>query len=289
MSRLEGQVTLITGGARGQGRAHAVAHAREGARIVVTDIGEQLPSALYGMGTQEELDETVRLVEELDQRCIAIKADARDSGQMAGAVETALAEFGRIDNLIINHGISSTGGWDVDEDAFDEMISVNLKGVWIAAKSVIPHMIERGEGGSIVITASPAGIKPFHGLLAYCTAKAGALAIMRSLAAELAPHSIRANAILPAFVATPMTMNPALMDLFAGKEGATAEDIDLPVRTLHLLPEGPVQPEAIAGSGVFLCSDEARIITGHALPVEAGLLNQPPGVPWAMWDVLGAG
>lgn len=289
MNRLEGQVTLITGGARGQGRAHAVTQAREGAQIVVTDIVEQLPSVQYGMGTQEELDETVRLVENLDQRCVALKADARDAEQMRGVVETAVSEFGRIDNLIVNHGIATTGGWNVDEEAFDEMISVNLKGVWQACKAVVPHMIERGGGGSIVITASPAGVRPLYQLFAYCTAKAGALAIMRGLSAELAPHRIRANAVLPAFVETPMTMNPAIMDLFAGKEGATREEIELPVRTLHLLPEGPVQPEAIADAALFLCSDEARVITGHALPVEAGLLNQPPGVPWAMWDVLAGG
>lgn len=288
MGRLDGQVTLITGGARGQGRAHALAQAREGAQIVITDIAEQLPTVQYGMGTQEELDETVRLVEELDQRCVALKADARDAEAMRAVADTAMSEFGRIDNLIVNHGIATTGGWDVDEDAFDEMISVNLKGVWIAAKATVPHMIEQGSG-SIVITASPAGVRPLYQLFAYCTAKAGALAIMRSLSAELAPHRIRANAVLPAFVETPMTMNPTLMNLFAGKEGATKEDIDLPVRTLHLLPEGPVQPEAIADAALFLCSDEARVITGHALPVEAGLLNQPPGVPWAMWDVLAGG
>lgn len=287
MGRLDGKVTLVTGGARGQGRAHAVAQAKEGAQVVITDICEQLDSVQYGMGTEDEMAETVRLVEDLDQRCVAVKADARDAGAMQAAAQTAISEFGQIDTLIVNHGIATVGGWDVDEADFDEMISVNLKGVWQAAKAVVPHMIEAGNGGSIIITSSPAGVQPLYQLFAYCTAKAGALGIMRSLSADLAPHRIRANGILPAFIETPMTMNKGLMDLFAGKEDATHEDIALPVKTLHLLPESGLPPEIIANAGVFLASDESQYITGVALPVDAGILNQPPGVPWAMWEHLG--
>lgn len=288
MGRLDGKVVIITGGARGQGRAHALAQAREGARVVVTDIARQLDSVPYEMGTAAELDETVRLVEELDQRCVAVQADARDAAEMRQVAEAAMSEFDRIDSLIVNHGIASVGGWDVEEEAFDEMISVNLKGVWQTCRAVLPHMIEADNGGAVVITASPAGVRPLYQMMAYCTAKAGALAIMRNLAAEMAPHRIRVNALLPAFVETPMVRNSTLIDLFAGREGATWEELDLPVRSLHLLPQGPVKPEAIAEAGVFLCSEESSVTTGHALPVDAGVLSHPPGVPWAMWEHLGS-
>lgn len=286
MGRLDGKVTIVTGGARGQGRAHAIAQATEGASVVIMDAPGTVNSVNYGLGTEDDMAETVRMVEDLDQRCVAVKADARNLDDMQRVADTAISEFGQIDSLIINHGIVSINDWTCEEEAFDEMIAVNLKGVWNSARAVLPHMIDAGRGGAVVITASIAGVRPLWKLFAYNVAKAGALGIMRSLAIDMAPHSIRCNAIMPGMVETPIVVgNDEIMNLFAGTEsGAKREDIELPAKMLHLLPVSLMPPSAQAAAGVYLTSDEGKYVTGVALPVDSGSIMQPPGMPWAAWD-----
>lgn len=284
MGKLDGKVAIISGGARGQGRAHAIAQASEGAQIVIMDAPGELKSVDYPVGTEEDLQETVRLVEDLDQRCVAVQADARNIADMRRVADTAMSEFGQIDTLIINHGIVSVNDWNCDDEAFDEMMDVNLKGVWNAARATLPHMIDAGRGGSVTITASIAGVRPLWQLFAYNVAKAGALGIMRHLAIDLAPHSIRSNAIMPGMVDTPIVNNDVILNLFAGTEsGATQADIEMPAKMLHLLPVSLMPPTAQAAAGVYLSSDDAKFVTGVALPVDAGSIMQPPGMPWAAW------
>jgi SDR family mycofactocin-dependent oxidoreductase len=279
MGRLDGKVALITGAARGQGRSHAVTLAREGAQIVATDLCEQIESVPYALATQADLDETVRLVEDLDQRALGIKADARSSDQMRAAVEETVSEFGRLDILVVNHGTVIPVGWEqMTDDIWDEQIETLLSAVWRTTRAAIPQMIEQG-GGSIVFTSSVAGLTGYYSMAAYTAAKHGVIGLMRALSADLAPSWIRVNAVCPTNVATPLLHNQTMLDLFTGKPGATVEDMAWPAQTMNLLPIPWVEPEDVSNAVLFLASEESRYMTGVALPVDAGLLNQPPGVP----------
>ncbi|SDZ13365.1 (+)-trans-carveol dehydrogenase [Geodermatophilus africanus] len=277
--RLEGTVALITGGARGQGRAHAIRMAEEGADIVVTDLCEQLPFVPYAMGTREELDETLAEVEKRDRRCLAITADARDSAQMHDAIARTVNEFGRLDTLVVNHGIGLPH--PVEEEAsdeiFDAVVETNLTAVWRTVRAAIPHMKERG--GAIIVTASAGGLVPLLGQPGYVAAKHGLIGLVKALAAELAPYWIRVNAVCPTCVATPMLHNQAIQTLFSGgKPDATVADIVFPAQAMNLLPVPWIEPEAVSHAMVYLASDEAKYVTGIALPIDAGMSNQPPGI-----------
>jgi SDR family mycofactocin-dependent oxidoreductase len=280
MGRVDGKVVLITGAARGQGRSHAVTLAAEGASIIAIDICDQIASVPYAMATQADLDETVRLVEALDRRCLGIKADCRSSEQMKSVVDAAIAEFGRIDILSVNHGIFSINPWDeVTGEEWDDTIATDLTGVWRATRPVIPHMIEQG-AGAIVFTSSGAGLSSVRRMGPYLAAKHGVIGLMRWLAAELAPHWIRVNAICPGNVATPMVHNPQVLSVFSGgKADATVDDAAFAAQAMSLLPIPWLQPEDISRALLFLACDEARYITSFAMPVDAGYLIQPPGIP----------
>lgn len=280
MGRLEGKIALVTGGARGQGRSHAVRLAEEGAQIVVTDICEQLDTVGYPMSTQADLDETVTLVEALDRRCIGIKADARDEGAMEAVVERAVTEFGKLDVLAINHGIVIAQDWDKwTKQAWDDVIETDLNGVWVTARAALPQMVEQG-GGSVVITASCSGLQAQLSMLPYMAAKHGVIGLTRSLAAEMAPHWVRVNSVCPTNVSTPMIHNDMVAKMFAGgREDATIEDMEFPATAMNLLPIPWVEPVDISNAVLFLASDDARYITGYSMPVDAGMLNQPPGIP----------
>ncbi|MDT5292162.1 MAG: hypothetical protein QOF88_7051 [Mycobacterium sp.] len=280
MGRLDGKVALITGGGRGQGRSHAQLLAREGADIVVTDICEPIPAvAPYDTATQDDLDTTAKLVENLDRRCLAIKADARSSAEMKRVVDTAVAEFGRIDVLAVNHGVAINLPWDQQTDTvWDTVIENNLSAVWRVARAVVPQMISQGSG-SIIFTASTAAVTPYPSLSAYSAAKTGVLGLMRSLATELGPYTIRVNAVLPGNTGTPMLHSQSVLDMFNGGPGGTVEKMQFPSQATMLLPIPWLEPEDISAAVSFLASDDARHITGVALPVDGGTLTQPPGIP----------
>ena len=273
MERLDGKVALITGGARGQGRSHALAFAREGADIVVCDVAKQLPTAPYPLAAEEDLIETATMVEDLDRRCVAIKADVRDGEQMQGVVERVVEEFGRVDILLANAGIESFGkAWELTDEQWDEMIGVNLTGVWQSCKFVVPHMIERRRG-VILMTSSIAGLKGLANEAHYCAAKHGVVGLMRSLAIELAPYNVRVNAIHPSSVDTPIIKNQAMYTLFSGgNPDATLEDVTHVFRELNLLDVPWIGPQDISNAMLWLASDEARYVTGVTLPVDAGLM-----------------
>jgi SDR family mycofactocin-dependent oxidoreductase len=268
MGRLDDRVAVITGGARGQGRAHAVRLAQEGADVVVCDITEDLATVPYGLATQEDLDLTVKLVEEQGRRCVAVRGDVRSTADMQAVADRAMAEFGRIDIHLANAGILSLSDttWDLTDEQWDEMIAVNLTGVFKSCRAVVPHILAGGCGGSIVITSSIAGLKGVMACTHYTAAKHGVVGLMRTLARELAPHMIRVNTIHPTGVDSPMSNN----DFFPKWMEENPELAD-PMRG-NMMPVDAMPMEDVAAGVAWLVSDEARWVTGVTLPIDAGFL-----------------
>jgi (+)-trans-carveol dehydrogenase len=274
MGRLDGKVAFITGAARGQGRSHALRMAQEGADIVAVDVVRQLPTVEYTMSSPDDLAETVRQVEALDRRIVAREADVRDYGALKSALDEGVAELGRLDIVSANAGIFSQGRADeLSDESWEEMIGVNLTGVWHTAKAAIPHLRAGGNGGSIIITSSTAGIKGFENFAHYVSAKHGVVGLMRTLALELAPDMIRVNTVHPTSVDTEMIQNDMLYALFAPDlepEQRTRETLGERFQTMNALPIPWVEPVDISNAVLWLASDESRYVTGVMLPVDAG-------------------
>jgi SDR family mycofactocin-dependent oxidoreductase len=271
--RVEGKVAFITGAARGQGRSHAVRLAQEGADIIAVDICADVRGLPYAGATQADLAETVREVEALDRRIHAVTADVRDYGAVANAVADGVAQFGRLDIVAANAGIGSSPheAAELEEQTWQDMIDVNLTGVWHAAKAAIPHLKAGGQGGSIVLTSSAAGLKGYANIAHYVSAKHAVVGLMKTLAVELAPHFIRVNSIHPTQVDTPMIQNEATWRLFRPDlDHPTRADFEPASQAMNLLPIPWVEPADISNAVLFLASDEARYITGVPLPVDAG-------------------
>jgi (+)-trans-carveol dehydrogenase len=270
--RVEGKVAFITGAARGQGRSHAIRLAQEGADIIAIDLCAQVDSVPYPMSTPDHLAQTVREVEALDRRIVATQADVRDYGAVKAALDAGVAELGRLDIVAANAGISSVGrAEELPEQTWQDMIDINLTGVWHAAKAAIPHLKAGGRGGSIIITSSAAGLMAMENIGHYVTAKHGLVGLMRTLALELAPDSIRVNSLHPTTVNTAMIQNAPTYALFRPDlENPTAEDAAESLLTLNALPVKWVEPIDISNALLFLASDEARYITGVTLPIDAG-------------------
>lgn len=268
-SRFEGKVALITGAARGQGRAHAVRFAEEGADIIAVDICEQIETAAYPLACPEDLDETVNLVEKTGRRIVADRADVRDFAHLRWVVANAVAELGRIDFVLANAGLApGVGLANPTVNAYVDAIDVMLNGVYYTIEAALPHMLEHGDG-AIVITSSAAGFKSVarnfdmreHGLAGYVAAKHGVIGLMRYYATILAEKQIRVNTVHPTGVATPMIQNqmmddqPAFAQVFA-----------------NLLPVDVIDPEDVTEAMLYLCGRSGRYITGVTLPVDAGIL-----------------
>ena len=274
--RVEGKVAFITGAARGQGRSHAVRLAQEGADIIAVDLAGQVASVPYPMATPEDLDQTVKEVEALDRRIVARQADVRDYAALKSALDEGVAQLGRLDIVCANAGIASFGPADeLDETTWRDMIDINLTGMWHTCKAAIPHLVEGGRGGSIVITSSDAGLKGFPNLAHYVSAKHGVVGLMRTLALELAPHMIRVNSLHPTSVNTDMIQNAPTYELFApdlAEKDRTKERLTERFQAMNALPIPWVEPVDISNAVLFLASDEARYITGVPLPVDAGFM-----------------
>jgi SDR family mycofactocin-dependent oxidoreductase len=270
MGKFDGKVALITGGARGQGRSHAVTFAREGADIAFCDIASQMETVPYPMSSSDDVKETVQLVEELDRRCLAVTADVRDRAQMEEFAEQARTELGRIDFCLANAGIFSFGQIAaMGEQVWTEMIDVNLTGVFHAFRAVLPGMIEQGSG-RIVATSSMAGKGGFPNVGHYVAAKWGVIGLVKTTAMEVAPHGITVNAICPTSVDTMMIQNEAAYRLFLpDHENPTREDAAAAFQTLNPIPVPWIEPVDISNAMVFLCSDEARYISGETIAVAA--------------------
>ncbi|MCU1659208.1 MAG: short-chain dehydrogenase/reductase [Pseudonocardiales bacterium] len=272
MGRVEGKVAFITGAARGQGRSHAIRLAQEGADIIAVDICAQVDSVPYPMSTRDDLEQTVKEVEALDRRIVATQADVRDFDAVKRAVDDGVAQLGRVDIVSANAGIASFGpAADLSEQSWQDMIDINLTGVWHTAKATIPHLIGGGRGGSIIITSSAAGLMGYPNLAHYVSAKHGLVGLMRALALELAPHLIRVNSLHPTQVNTDMIMNESTWKLFSpDSDNPTIEDFRPASQEANALPIPWVEPVDISNALLFLASDEGRYITGVTLPVDAG-------------------
>ncbi|PQP10480.1 mycofactocin-coupled SDR family oxidoreductase [Rhodococcus opacus] len=272
--RVAGKVAFITGAARGQGRSHAVRLAEEGADIIAVDICENIDSVTpyFNLATEEDLDETVHLVEGLGRRIVAHKVDVRDRPGMQKAIDDGISQLGGLDIVVANAGISSYGrSWELTEDQWNDMIGVNLTGVYNTAAVAIPAMIEAGRGGSIMLVSSVGGLKGFQQLGHYVAAKHGVVGLMRTMANELGPYNIRVNTIHPTTVDTTMCQNPGTYAMFTPGEPEPSQEKAMPGFTsLNILPIPWVDPVDISNAVLFLGSDEARYVTGVAFPVTAG-------------------
>jgi SDR family mycofactocin-dependent oxidoreductase len=261
---VSGRVALVTGAARGQGRAHALALAGAGADVVACDLARDAPTVPYGLAAEADLEETARAVRETGRRCVTAVADAASVPDMEAAVAAA-AELGALEVVCANAGVISFGrAWELSEAQWDQVVATNLRGVWATCRAAIPGMIERERGGSIVITGSAASLRGYPGIAHYAAAKHGVVGLMRTLAIELAPHRIRANCVLPGGVRTPMGLAGPMQGWLAGEPDAS--------RALTaLLPVDLVEPEDVSAAVAWLASDSARFVTGVVLPVDAGV------------------
>jgi (+)-trans-carveol dehydrogenase len=252
MARLEGKVAFITGAARGQGRSHAVRLAEEGADIIAVDIAVDIDMA-----------QTVKEVEALDRRIVASQADVRDYDGLKAALDDGVARLGRL----VSFGTAE----ELTEQAWQDVIDVDLTGVWHTVKAAIPHLRAAG-GGSIIIMNSDAGLKGSPNLGHYAAAKHGLVGLMQSLANELAPDMVRVNTVHPGAVDTDMIHNQAMYrHLLPDHRGdITREEVAPVFQTLNALPIPWLESVDISNAVLFLASDEARYITGVSLPVDAG-------------------
>jgi (+)-trans-carveol dehydrogenase len=273
--KLEGKVAFITGAARGQGRSHAVRLAEEGADIIAVDVLEQIVDTPYPPATEEDLAETARQVEALDRRIVTAKADVRDLASLTSAVDDGVAQLGRLDIVAANAGVLTgmTPTSSMDDDLWDDMVDINLSGVWRSVKAAVPHIRAGGRGGAIVFTSSIFGLRGTGTSGHYVAAKHGIVGLMRSLAIELGPEMIRVNTIHPTQVDTDMIQNDRMYRAFSPeKDAPTREDFAPKSQAMHLLPVPWVEPRDISNALLFLVSDDARYITGVSLPVDLGML-----------------
>jgi SDR family mycofactocin-dependent oxidoreductase len=271
VGRLSGKTALITGGARGQGRSHAITFAREGADIITCDLVSQVATVPYPMSVPDDLNETVKLVEEQDRRCVAMQADVRDTAQLQAVVERGIAEFGKIDILVANAGIvAPVPLLDITDDDWSDMIDIDLTGVFKSIRAVAPHMVER-RSGRIIATASIVGRIGASGLSHYAAAKWGVIGLVKSAALEFGPYGVTVNAVCPTNVDTPMIQNPAMYALFApGVQNPTRDDVTPGFSSLNALPVPWVQVQDISEGMLYLAAESGRYVTGETLTIAAG-------------------
>ncbi len=269
MGRFTGKVAFVTGAARGQGRAEAVRFAQEGADVVISDICAPVATNQVTPASPDDLDETVRLAEKAGARVIAKQADVRDLTALESLAAEAVNELGHIDIVVANAGILSWGNaWELSTESWNELIDINLTGVFHTIRATVPHMIQQGTGGSIILTSSAAGLKGQPFTLAYTAAKHGVVGICRGLANELGEFDIRVNSIHPAGVATAMMDVPGLFDMIQ------AHATTLAPLFMNTLPHHSMTADDVAGVVAWLASDESRFLTGAQIPVDIGSCNR---------------
>ncbi|MGX9787816.1 mycofactocin-coupled SDR family oxidoreductase [Mycobacterium sp. MMS18-G62] len=285
-NRLDGKVAFITGAGRGQGRAHAVRMAQEGADVIAVDICEDIKSNPYPMASAEDLDQTTKLVTDLGRRILAIKADVRERDQLRAAVEAGLSEFGHLDIVVANAGILPMAMGDPEASDFVDATDVDLLGVMNAVAVSIRHL---GDGSSVIVTGSTAGMMPNTtnnpvmgpGGAGYGWSKRTLIGYVEEMAVHLAPRFIRVNAIHPTNVNTHLLHNEGLYKSFRPDlENPTREDVEPAFTFFQAMPIPYIEPEDVANLAVFLASDESRYITGQQIRIDAGsLLKFPAGPP----------
>ena len=274
MSELAGKTALVTGAGRGQGRTHAVALAREGANVVVTDLHQDISPVPYTLASEDDLAETVSLVEAEDVRALSLTVDVRDSAQLEQAAERAVAEFGSLDIVCANAGIWAAADLaSMTDEQWKTVIDINLTGVFFTVRAAAHQMVPQGSG-RIICTASTAARSGMANFGNYVAAKWGVLGLMKTAALKLAPHGITVNAICPACVKTDMMYeNYALYGIFCPDldEPTTADVEEVIVTGLHKLPDPWIEPEEVSDIVVFLASERGSHITGTGIDITAGL------------------
>ena len=271
MGEVEGRVALVTGAARGQGRAHAIALANEGADLIVTDLCADIGTVPYPLGTAAELTETVSLVEATGQRCLSMPADIRDTAGIGLVVEAGIEAFGQIDICVANAGVTGYGKFhELDDDTWNDMIDVDLTGTFKTIRAVLPHMIER-RYGRIIATSSMAGRMGNANLAHYVAAKWGVIGMVKSLAMEVANKGITVNAIAPAAVDTAMLHNEAMYKLFCpDMDAPTREDVTPRYQAMNRLGVAWMAPEEVSRAVLFVAADAASSMTGQVIEVSLG-------------------
>ncbi|MCC9196869.1 mycofactocin-coupled SDR family oxidoreductase [Arthrobacter sp. zg-Y820] len=275
MGTLEGKVAFITGAARGQGRSHALRLAREGADIIAVDLCGPVDSVtdFYPPATPEDLKETVRQVEALDRRIVAMEADVRDIEALTAAVNQGVAQLGRLDIVVANAGIFTFGPdtHKVDEQSWQDLMDINVTGVWHTYKAAAEHLIASGAGGSVVIISSLAGFKGLANVAAYTTTKHAVVGLMKSLANELGPLGIRVNTIHPNSVDTLMVKNRKTYQLFRPElDDPQAADAEAAFAGTNPMGKAWIEPEHVSNAVAWLASDQSFYVTGGQIPVDAG-------------------
>ncbi|MGV0991578.1 MAG: mycofactocin-coupled SDR family oxidoreductase [Mycobacterium sp.] len=279
-SMLQGRVAFVTGAARGQGRAYAVRLAREGADVVLADICAPVSDSVpYTASTPEDLQETVRLVEAEGRKALARQVDTRDDAALRALVADAVEQFGRLDIVVANAGVLSWGRlWELTDEQWNTVIDVNLTGTWRTLRAAIPAMIEAGNGGSIVIISSSAGIKATPGNGHYAASKHGLTSLTNTLALELGEYSIRVNSIHPYSIATPMIQNDAMLKVLGKHPSYLHSFAPMPYQPLdkdskEAKRQDFMSAEEAAEVVVWLAGDNSGVLSGSQIVVDRGVMK----------------
>ena len=266
------RVALITGAARGQGRAFAVRLAAAGMDIVAIDVCADVPGIAYSMAGETDLEQTAAAVRAAGRRVLTIRADVRDAAALVDAANDAVTQLGGIDAVIANAGVfAAAHAWETSQEVWDTVLGINLTGTWNTARATIPHLRER-RAGSLLFVSSIAGVKGIEHLGAYAASKHGVVGLMRTLAVELAPDHIRVNAVCPSNVGTDILHNELMYQLF--RPGGERDEASLreAFASVNKMPVPWIEPDDVAAAVAWLVSDEARYVTGVVLPIDAGAL-----------------
>jgi SDR family mycofactocin-dependent oxidoreductase len=269
---LAGQVAVVTGAARGQGRSHALALAREGASVIALDACAPIATVPYPLPAKEDLEDTAEQVRALGAQVIHGVVDVRDLAGLERFVSDAVATLGRLDIVCANAGISTPSPTlTMTEEAWQTTIDINLTGVWKTCRATVPHVIAGGRGGAVIITSSSATAMISNNIAHYTASKHGLIGFMRVLAKELAPHRIRVNTLHPTGVRTPMIFNEPMYRLFRPDlENPDQEDFESVARSHHALGVSSVDPEDVSAAVIYLASAAGRYVTGSTFMLDAG-------------------
>jgi (+)-trans-carveol dehydrogenase len=268
-----GKVALITGAARGQGRAHAVRLAEQGADIIAVDVCQPIETIPYDGATEADLAETVRLVERFDRRVEARQVDVRDFGALKAAVDEGVLALGQLDIVVANAGVMGLllKAWELSEQDWNVTIGVNLTGVWHTVKAAIPHMITQGTGGSVIITSSMAGLRGIANCANYSATKHGLVGLSRTLAKDAGEYGIRVNTVHPGSIPTKLLLHETMYRVFRPDlDEPKLEDCTDAFNGLNILPGTFQQPEDVANAVLWLASDLSRMTTGATLTADGG-------------------
>jgi SDR family mycofactocin-dependent oxidoreductase len=269
---LAGQVAVVTGAARGQGRSHALALAREGASIIALDACTPIATVPYPLPVKEDLEDTAEQVAALGGRVIHGVVDVRDLAGMERFISDAAGALGRLDIVCANAGISTPSPTlTMTEETWQTTIDINLTGAWKTCKATVPHIVAGGRGGAVIITSSSATAMTSRNIAHYTASKHGLIGFMRVLAKELAPHRIRVNTLHPTGVRTPMIFNEPMYRLFRPDlENPGLEDFESAARSHHALGVSSVEPEDVSAAVIYLASASGRYVTGSTFMLDAG-------------------